>query len=440
MSPLTSKASADGVAVAYTSLVVPEQPEFITPAVHFNGNVFMREILDSLARGGLDSLTALAALPLRSFPHGRPLLVRRRCATLPSGIQVSYVPYVNLTPLKQLSIGLAMYCNIVRWGRRQRAMPHRLVVAFNLSVPPILFTYLAARRVRAKIAAYICDVNVPGQTVPDTLGQRLDTRLHRPVIPRLDGRIVIADRIAQDFAPGQPYLRVSGGVSNELMALTGRCLAARRHDSSRFTVVATGGLSPFNGFMELLAAWGELPDTRLRLHIAGRGPLEEAVRAATARDARVTYHGFLAYPDLLALHATADVLVSFRLTHSLTTAYAFPSKTMEYFASGVPVITTCTGPVETEFGPYGFLLRDESPGGLARLLRKVMEMEPVELAAYGDRARAFMERQYTWSAQGERIVRYLREYVLDLPPSRDHIPMARHEVPVTQEDIHASGH
>ena len=68
-----------------------------------------------------------------------------------------------------------------------------------------------------------------------------------------------------------------------------------------------------------------------------------------------------------------------RLTPAINTRYFFPSKLMEYLASAVPVISTCTGAVEEEFGSFVHLLRKDSEG-LAQAIRAVAALSPAARA------------------------------------------------------------
>jgi glycosyltransferase involved in cell wall biosynthesis len=97
-----------------------------------------------------------------------------------------------------------------------------------------------------------------------------------------------------------------------------------------------------------------------------------------------------------------------RLTQSSNTAYAFPSKTFEYLLSGVPVITTGTGHMRTEYGSYCFILEEESPEALATMLRKVERFSSSERERMGLAARQFIIDFKTWEAQHGRIAEYVR--------------------------------
>jgi len=398
----------DKIAIAYVSLAVPDTPQFRNRALNTNANIFMHNVLFGLRAVGSAEVEAFSGLPVPSSPRDPRVLVRTRRLELAPGITTTSVPFVNITPIKQLSMGLSMLWHLMRWGTRANRRKHRVIFSFNISVPPLAFTLAAARLMHAKTMVYICDVNIPGHTVPRSLLYRIDARLETWLLKFVDGCIVITDRIATDYLPGCSYIRMDGGVSRSLIEESGRLLAARCLDESRFTIVATGSLSEYNGVRDILAAFSQLKGSQYRLILAGRGPLEGEIAAAASRDPRIEFKGFLEIPDLLALHARADVLVSMRLTHSVNTAYAFPSKTFEYLLSGVPVVTTATGHMKAEYGPYCFILEEESPQALAALLHRIECLAPAERARIGRAARQFMSDHKNWELQHRRIAEYVR--------------------------------
>jgi glycosyltransferase involved in cell wall biosynthesis len=103
------------------------------------------------------------------------------------------------------------------------------------------------------------------------------------------------------------------------------------------------------------------------------------------------------------------VLLNIRLTRRIETTYYFPSKLMEYLASGAPVITTCPGHVRDEFSELAFLVEDESAEGLADVIRAVAAMPGTERDSRARKARAFMAEHRTWTAQAKRIVEFLKD-------------------------------
>jgi len=417
-----SKAS---VALAFVGTIAPDDPRFHTAAFNPAGQMYQHELLVGLTRAGLVPSTILSVLPVPSRRHVKSgrckyerLWIGRQKAKTAQGLSIGFLPFVNVTPLKQLGIGVGTVFSLVRWGCQNRRAKCRLVYCYNLSVPPGLFILLAAWLIRAKTLVSLCDIDIPGETVPMGWFWKLDYWMQRRLIPHFDGHIVVADAIAKDFLNGKPHLRLEGGVRKEVLERIDRNPPALVEDSGKqFVIVAAGHLSETNGLPVLLDAFSLLPGDRFRLRIAGSGPLEAQVRAAVASDHRIEFLGLLSFERVLDLYASASVLVNMRMTKTRNTKYFFPSKMMEYLASGVPVISTSTGHVEEEFGSFTYLLKEETPKALSDLIRYVADLDPEARRDTGARARAYMAAHKTWEAQTQRLAAFIRTTLLKLEPS-----------------------
>ena len=395
-----------GIALAFVGCVVPDEPQYHSTAFSRAGNMFQINLLTSIRDAGIPVSTVISPIPIQSWPCGRPLFVRSTKYCLEDGTRVDSLAFVNIPLVKQLMIGLAVLRRLLTWGWRSRKCRARVVCTFNLSVPPGVFTLVAARLIGARAVAHLTDINIPGETVPKSPLFRLDYQLQRWLMPRFDGLVVVSDAIVRDFGLRVPHIRVEGGVRESVFPGI-----APRMDSADFVIVSAGSLDEPNGFSVLLQAFSKLRGDHYRLRIAGAGPLEAEVRRAAAQDSRIEYCGYLAFEEVLRLYASADVLINLRLTKSVNTKYFFPSKLMDYLASGRPVITTCTGHVEEEFGQFTFLVREETPEALAAAIQDVERLGKDARERKGAMARDYMMANKTWSAQGRRVVRLIESLV-----------------------------
>jgi glycosyltransferase involved in cell wall biosynthesis len=155
-----------------------------------------------------------------------------------------------------------------------------------------------------------------------------------------------------------------------------------------------------------------LPGDKFRLLLAGDGPLRQLVEQSSAKDHRIRYCGYLSFAGVLKLYEEASVLVCMRMTRKLRTSYLFPSKVMEYLASGVPVISTCTSHLEEEYKDYVYLLHNEDAESLASLLRRLANTDPDERLEKARKAKLFMSNYKSWDAQGRRAAEYILKEVL----------------------------
>ena len=409
-----SPVSSREVALAYIGCIVPDEPRFHNAAFNPSGQMYQRELLLGLKGAGMPASLILSVTPTPAYPKVERMWIRGGEVYLPDSLRVTLVSFVNITPVKQITVGIAALLHLLLWRWRTRRTRFRVVYTYNLTVPPGLFTLLGARLIGAKTVVSLCDINVPGETVPADWFYRFDYWLQRKLIPRFDGHCVAADAMAQEFIPGRPYLRLEGGVRRDVFARTRLRLDGGEDQNAPFVVAAAGTLSEANGLLVLLKAFSLLEGDRYRLHIAGRGPLERQVREAAAHDSRIEYLGLIPFSDVLPLYKNSDVLVNVRMTKDMNTRYFYPGKMMEYLASGTPVITTCTGHTEEEFGEFVYLLRDETAQGLAEVIRHVAGLSPDIRRNLGLGAQEYMANHKTWDSQTKKVARFIREVVLGI--------------------------
>jgi len=397
------------IAMAFIGAIVPDEPRFHGPAFNRAGQMFQQELVLSLSRVGLKPSVIYSIEPMPAFPRSRRWFPVTGRVQLANGLEVHLLPFLNVQPLKPITAGMTLLGRLLVWGWRQRGRS-KLVHCVNLTMPPGLIVLLAARLIGAKASVSLLDIYTPGEIVPDRPANRLDFWMQRHLIPRFDGHMVASQAIAEDFAPGRRVCRIEGGVRPEDFADSG-VIRDASSSASRFRVVLAGSLEPYNGVVLALDAIAGLPSNDFELIVAGRGSLAPLVEERAKRDARIHYVGFLEFREVLALYRSADVLLNVRITQTLDTQHFFPSKLMEYLASGTPVISTCTGHVEHEFGGLLYLLREETPEALAALLQEIAKQPADDLVRIGRQARAYILGHKTWDRQGEKLANYLRRDV-----------------------------
>jgi len=390
----------------FVGSIVPDNKKYITSAFSRAGNMCQIALLKGLLNAGVSISKVLSLRPVPSFPRSRNIIFNYASTVIDDSIKLDFIPFINIVLIKQLSIGFSALCSILCWGWRMRRSEQRIIYVYNISVPPGIFVVLGAWLTKSKCVAMIYDLYVPSETAPATFFNKVDFWLHKKTLPLFDGLVVITDAISEDFAPGVPSLRVEGGISSDLVEQFSAIESEVTRNESIFSIVAVGSLDDVNGFREILDAFKLLQGDRYRLEIAGAGPLESIVRDAASKDDRIRFHGLLPYQDVLKLYAKADVLVNMRLTQRINTRYFFPSKMMEYLTSGIPVISTCPGNIENEYGSFAFLLTLETPEALSHLIRTVADIPVSERLARSRAARDYVIANKSWDVQSKMIVEW----------------------------------
>lgn len=404
---MDSELSASRAAVAVVGTLVPDEPSFHGPAFNRAGHMFQASLTRAVNDAGLPVTQVFSVEPVPSFPRAWRLIGRSGPREV-AGLRVRLIPFLNLQPFKALTAGLGVAMAIIAWAWRHRHRD-RIIHVFNMTMPPGVFVWAAARLTGSRVTVSALDVWKPGTLVPDTLLWRLDFRMQRWLLPRFDGLMVVSPVIAEELMPGRRVCVLEGGVDGARFKMAPKAHAEA--GAERFRVVLSGSLADFNGVELALAALSHLPSD-VELVVAGAGPLANLVRERAVTDPRVNFRGFLSFDEVLALYGTADLLLNVRLTKTIDTRYFFPSKLMELLASGTPVLSTCTGQVESEYGHVLYLLRDETPTALAAKITEIRATTVEARRTLGARAREFMFKEKTWERQGQRLAAYLREEVL----------------------------
>jgi glycosyltransferase involved in cell wall biosynthesis len=167
------------------------------------------------------------------------------------------------------------------------------------------------------------------------------------------------------------------------------------------TLLYLGRINPVKGLDELLGAWANVESAFPGWDLAIAGPVSDAyaesVQRRSAQLQRVRVLGEVQGERKRSLLSTAAVLVL--PSHSEN----FGMTVAEALAHGTPVITTTGTPWrEIPAKRCGWFVRPEEEA-LRAALADAMHTPAQELEAMGERGRAWMRDEYSWSMVGERL-------------------------------------
>ena len=111
--------------------------------------------------------------------------------------------------------------------------------------------------------------------------------------------------------------------------------------------------------------------------------------------------------DIVKAELKATLLVNPRPTNEEYTKYSFPSKNMEYMASGTPVLTTELPGMPEDHKPYVFFIKDETADGIAETLRNVLEKTPEQLHSFGLSAKDFILKEKNNISQAKKVLDFI---------------------------------
>lgn len=345
----------------------------------------------------IEGLAANAKVDVVANPPVNRSVLSEKFVRLPremeGGACYRYIPAIRNPVLKTLCVGLGTFFQTLTLGGRES-----VVIVDCLNRITALAALLAARLSGKRCIGIVTDL-------PEMLGgSKLYLGLANFVIRHCTGYILLTEAMNGYLnRKGKPYVVLEGHSD---ISMTERIPAMEKKTSPRIVFYAGAVGKPY-GLPNLVEGFrmADLKDTRL--HIYGPGDYVEALQSIVRKDDRVFYGGMLMNSEIVEKEQEATLLVNPRPTKEEFVKYSFPSKTMEYMASGTPVLTTVLPGMPLEYHPYVFLLEDETAEGIAAKLKEVLEASDEALFRKGCEARRFILEEKNNVIQAKKILEML---------------------------------
>lgn len=219
----------------------------------------------------------------------------------------------------------------------------------------------------------------------------------------VDGYVLLADAMRERLPVGnKPYIVVEGIYNPE-----DDNVQVEKEKSK--TILYTGDLGRRYGIVDLLEAFHDIENKDYRLWICGKGDGQEDVEKYATIDDRIKYFGVLPRKQIIEKQKKATLLVNPRKSDQEYTKYSFPSKTMEYMASGTPVLMSHLQCIPKEYDEHLYYFEDETIEGLKNALVSICSKSSAELDDKGNRASQFIFSNKMPKAQVGRIIQFFTE-------------------------------
>lgn len=349
---------------------------------------------DSLLINGLAAnhaeVIALSAPPITPATCGKRFVHLRPEAE--NGVFYRYLPVVGIPVLKQLITWASCFCNVLRYGKR-----NAYVLCYGLNAAAAGGARAAAKLLRLPAAVIVSDV-------PEQLGNGLVMRMAQRGLTRYDGYVLLAEAMRPLVNPHNKPAVILEGQADASMLTRKNTLENKCKEK---VCLYAGMLHAKYGVLRLTEAFMQLPDPDARLVLYGTGDATDTIAKAAKQDARIWYRGTVDNAAVVDAELSATLLVNPRPSDETYTKYSFPSKNLEYMASGTPLLTTRLPGMPAEYEPYVYFFDEETPAGMAASLHSVLSLSRETLHDRGLRAKAFVLNEKSNTAQALRIIQFL---------------------------------
>ena len=321
-------------------------------------NAFQWNCIDGLYENGVENLHIVNCLPVGTYPRAyRDMIIPFKKWNYSGGTHYQ-IGSVNLPVVKQWGRYRACKKILKQLGDKEivvyspyqpfmKAIKH-LDKSYHITlvVPDLPSHYDYARTGKLK-----------------KILRRLNNRSIDKCMSRVDRFVLLTDAMKEPLGVAdRPYVVVEGICAADKTKCTRSPLPGAK------AILYAGSLNQRFGIDVLIQAFNEISGDDYELWICGGGDYQAAVREAADRDPRIKFFGYVSKEKVMQLQSQATVLVNPRQNVGEYTKYSFPSKTMEYLLSGVPVVAYKLDGIPDEYDAYFFYPEDNTPQALAKAL------------------------------------------------------------------------
>lgn len=315
--------------------------------------------------------------------------------------------YVGTLPIPGLQMLVELWR--VYWAVRKELKKYN-EIDNNLIIYALHSPFLLAAVFLRRIVNCTCCVVVPD--LPEfmsrqdrpirRLGKKIDREIINFCLKRLDCYVLLSPYML-DKLPiyNKPWVLLEG-------IYNASSLPKNVLKSNNRVILYSGNVSRRYGITELLNAFHLITNNNYRLWICGRGDGLEDVLKMSEVDERISYLGVVNHDEVLVLQRKATVLINPRSSLGEYTKYSFPSKTMEYLASGTPTIMFHLPTIPREYDEFIYYIADESVKGIKNKIEEVCEKQQSELDAFGRKAAEFIISQKNALVQSLKIIELMK--------------------------------
>ncbi len=319
-----------------------------------------------------------------------------------NGVEFRYVPFINYPIWRNICLCFGVFGRVLfsRCKRNETA-----IVCDALNISATFAAYIAAALRGFKTVGIVTDV--PGQFSGFAHLSR-NQKLNLSIMRRSDSFLLLTEQMNEIVNPkGRPYI-VLEGHADTAMAQVENVLSEKAEQK---ICLYAGSLMKVYGIGYLVEGFIKANVPNTELHVYGDGNFVPELTELCKQYPQVKYHGIAPNTEIVKAELAATLLVNPRPTNEEFTKYSFPSKNMEYMASGTPVLTTKLPGMPADHLPHVYLIEDETADGIANVLGDLLTRDASELHEKGRAAKAFILEEKNNVSQAKKLLGLLESLV-----------------------------
>ncbi|MDD3382102.1 MAG: glycosyltransferase [Bacilli bacterium] len=275
------------------------------------------------------------------------------------GITFKYLKFINVIFFRQISIIFNTFLKLANCVKKNK---ETIIFIDLLNTSSLIGLFIFKIFFRNKVIGILTDI--PGFKVSKKQDNLKISLSYKILYSKVDYFIPITEDMKKIFESLKKKALVIEGMIDSSLTKNERL----EKKYSKFTCLYSGTLAKIYGIENLVDAFTDERLKDIDLIIYGNGDCREKIIDLGNKHSNIIYKGSADNSVVVKEQMKASLLVNPRPTSDVYTKFSFPSKIMEYMASGTAVATTELAGIPEEYKKYLILIKDYSAKGIADLV------------------------------------------------------------------------
>ena len=318
----------------------------------------------------------------------------RRKKETENGLEYNYLSVVNVRVLKNIFTFLGSFIKVISIVIKNR---ESIVICDVLNISVSAGALLAAKIAGRKSVGIVTDIPEMQQVSKKKVSLRINNR----ILYGFSSYVFLTEQMNEKVnLKKRPYVVVEGHADIGM-----RDIENKLEDKQEKKVcLYAGSVCEIYGVKKLVEAFIKCDDKNAELHIYGPGDYTEELKKVCKEHSGIYYFGIVENDTVVAEQLKATLLINPRPSNEEFAKYSFPSKNMEYMASGTPALTARLPGMPKEYEDYVYIFTEETTDGLARSLKSILNKSKEELHQKGMAAKGFVLENKNNVSQAKKII------------------------------------
>jgi len=403
------------------------------------GNTYQWNLIEGLEETLEDPVYILNSIPVGTYPnYYKQLFITSESWAHKEGAKDEELGFVNVPILKQL-IRYFSFCRKVKHWCKKNPKEDLVIIAYSMYLPYLKVLSVMKRRYQY---LHTCII-IPD--LPNAFGfeqksnsikkyfRKMIERFQYKYTKQADAYVLLTKEMEKPLEIKDKLFTVVEGICNPF-----QLLHEYQEINHSHIILYTGALNQRFGLDTLVNAFQGILDENLQLWICGVGDYQSEIEKAALRDNRIKYFGYVTASTIQKMLLKATILINPRPNEEEYTKYSFPSKTIEYMASGRPVLMYKLDGIPDDYDEYLYYIKENSIESMKESIISITGLSKEELSIKGKGARNFVLEYKNGKVQGQKILDMLYKTISigkGIIVSDSHIKSIDNETKVTGNNI-----